>query len=60
VILEDRFEGEVEVIPVANIKDVLKHALMTDLKKDTLFTRLASIFKDGDGIQLGRKGPQTA
>jgi Lon-like ATP-dependent protease len=60
VILEDKFEGKVDVIPVADIKDVLKYALRSDVKKDTLFTRLSSIFKDRDGFKLGRSDPQTA
>jgi Lon-like ATP-dependent protease len=60
VILEDKFEGKVEVIPVANIKDVLKYALQADIKRESLFSRLSSIFKDGEGFKLGRKGPQTA
>ena len=59
VILEDKYEGKVEVIPVANIKDVLKYALKSDLKKDSLFTRLTTLFKDRD-FSLGRKGPQIA
>ncbi|MGA1873331.1 MAG: ATP-dependent protease LonB [Thermoplasmatota archaeon] len=60
VILEDRFEDKVEVIPVSTFKEVLKYALRSDIKKDTLFTRLSSIFRDGDTLKIGKKGPQTA
>ncbi|MFW3146477.1 MAG: ATP-dependent protease LonB [Thermoplasmatota archaeon] len=59
VILEDKYEGKIEVIPVANIKDVLKYALVADIKKDSLFTRLSNIIKDAD-LSLGKKDPQTA
>ncbi|MBN1538763.1 MAG: ATP-dependent protease LonB [Candidatus Thermoplasmatota archaeon] len=60
VILEDRFEGKVEVIPVSTFKEVLRYALMADIKKDTLFSRLSSLFRDGDGLKIGKKDPQTA
>jgi Lon-like ATP-dependent protease len=60
VILEDKYEGKVEVIPVSNIKEVLKHALRSDIKKESLFTRLANLFTDPDNFKIGKKGPQTA
>ncbi|MBN1390933.1 MAG: ATP-dependent protease LonB [Candidatus Thermoplasmatota archaeon] len=60
VILEDKYEGKIEVIPVSTFKEVLKYALMADIKKETLFTRLSTLFRDGDGLKLGKKGPQAA
>lgn len=60
VMLEDKYEGKIEVIPVANIKDVLRYALVSDIKKESLFTRLSNIIKDADPLSLGKKDPHTA
>lgn len=43
VLLEDRWENKIEVIPVANIRDVLDHALIDDVKKDSLVHKLTRI-----------------
>jgi Lon-like ATP-dependent protease len=51
VLLEDRYEGKIEIVPVADIRDVLSHALVQTSKKDTLFHRLSMIIA-GD-LHLG-------
>ncbi|MEA3558513.1 MAG: ATP-dependent protease LonB [Candidatus Thermoplasmatota archaeon] len=60
VMLEDKFEGKIEVVTVSNIKEVLGHALVSDIKKDSLFIRLSKIIKGTDRIPIGKKDPQTA
>ncbi|MFO8052228.1 MAG: ATP-dependent protease LonB [Thermoplasmatota archaeon] len=60
VMLEDKYEGKIEVIPVTNIKEVLNHALVADIKKESLFTRLSKIIKESDTIPIGKKEPHTA
>jgi Lon-like ATP-dependent protease len=44
VLLEDRYEGKVEIVAVSDIRDVLSHALVQTSKRDTLFHRLSTIF----------------
>jgi len=41
VLLEDRYIGKIEIIPVETLADVLQHALVGK-KKDALIKRLAS------------------
>jgi Lon-like ATP-dependent protease len=59
VLLEDRFEGKVEVVPVSDIRDVLSHALIQTSRKDTLFFRLSEIFS-GDLVMGDMKLQPTA
>jgi len=42
VILEDRYVGKIEVVPVETLKDVLEHALVGP-KKERLLTKLAAL-----------------
>jgi Lon-like ATP-dependent protease len=58
VLLEDRYEDVVEVIPVSNIKEVLTYALVADSRKDTLVHKLSKFLPDS--IKFPSKGPQTA
>jgi Lon-like ATP-dependent protease len=58
VLLEDKYEGKVEVIPVSNIKEVLTYALVADSRKDTLVHKLSKYIPDA--IRFPAKGPQTA
>jgi Lon-like ATP-dependent protease len=58
VLLEDKFEGKVEVIPVSNIKEVLTYALVADSRKDSLVHKLSKFIPDS--IRFPSKGPQTA
>jgi Lon-like ATP-dependent protease len=58
VLLEDRYEDKVEVIPVANIKEVLTHALVADSRKDSLVHKLSKFLPEP--LKFPSKGPQTA
>ena len=58
VLLEDRYEDKVEVIPVGNIKEVLTHALVADSRKDSLVHKLSKFLPDP--LKFTSKGPQTA
>ncbi len=43
VLLEDRYVGKVEIVPVENLKEVLEHALVGGTKKQGLLSKLAAI-----------------
>ncbi len=58
VLLEDRFEEEVEVIPVANIKEVLTYALISDSRKDSLVHKLSKFMPDA--LRFGSTEPNVA
>jgi len=46
VILEEKYEDMVKVIPVGNIKEVLAEALVADTRKDSLVSRLAKMITE--------------
>ncbi|RLF65355.1 MAG: ATP-dependent protease LonB, partial [Thermoplasmata archaeon] len=58
VLLEEAFEGKVEIIPVSNIKDVLFHALVGDTKKDSLVHRLSKFVPET--IRMPKREPRIA
>ncbi len=43
VLLEDRYVGKIEIVPVENLKEVLEHALVGGPKKQGLLTKLTAI-----------------
>src|SRR3990170_4169939 len=43
VLLEDRYVGRIEIVPVENLKEVLEHALIGGPKKQGLLGKLAAI-----------------
>ncbi|OGS50515.1 MAG: ATP-dependent protease LonB, partial [Euryarchaeota archaeon RBG_16_68_12] len=43
VLLEDRYVGKIEIVPVENLKEVLEHALVGGPKKQGLLAKLAAI-----------------
>nr|AKQ03962.1 ATP-dependent protease Lon [uncultured euryarchaeote Rifle_16ft_4_minimus_39] len=43
VLLEDRYVGKIEIVPVENLKEVLEHALIGGPKKQGLLGKLAAI-----------------
>jgi Lon-like ATP-dependent protease len=43
VLLEDRYVGKIEIVPVENLKEVLEHALVGGPKKQGLIAKLAAI-----------------
>ena len=59
VLLEDGYEGKVNIIPVSNIREVLAHALVQTSKKDSLVHRLSDLFSS-DAFILGKKDPIVA
>ncbi len=53
VILDDRFRDKIEVIPVANIKEVLAIALVQDKRKESLVQKLSKLLTERNDILLG-------
>ncbi len=43
VLLEDRYVGKIEIVPVENLKEILEHALIGGPKKQGLLGKLAAI-----------------
>ena len=43
VVLEERYIGKIEIIPVTNMGEVLEHALIGGVKKDSLLKKLAAL-----------------
>ena len=43
VLLEDRYNGKIEIVPVENLKEVLEHALVGSPQKQGLLAKLAAI-----------------
>src|SRR3989442_962326 len=43
VLLEDRYVGKIEIVPVENLKEVLEHALVGSPQKQGLLAKLAAI-----------------
>lgn len=50
VILEDRYVGKIEIVPVETISEVLEHALLIGPEKDGLLKRLAASIVPAKGI----------
>ncbi|MCK4757928.1 MAG: ATP-dependent protease LonB, partial [Thermoplasmata archaeon] len=50
VILEDRYVGKIEIVPVETISEVLEHALLIGPEKDGLLKRLATTIAPAKGI----------
>ncbi len=59
VLLEEKYEKMVKVVPVSNIKEVLSHALVSDLRKDSLVDKIKHLFK-GPEIAVNRPIANTA
>jgi Lon-like ATP-dependent protease len=49
VVLEDRYRDKIEVIPVENLNEVLRHALVSGKKKEGLMNKLAKLVELGPG-----------
>jgi len=43
VVLEERYIGKIEIVPVTNMGEVLSHALVNGSKKDGLLQKLAAL-----------------
>jgi Lon-like ATP-dependent protease len=43
VVLEERYKGKIEIIPVTTMSDVLSHALIGGIKKEGLLAKLAAM-----------------
>lgn len=53
VLLEEKYKGKIEIIPVENLKEVLHHALVSGIKKEGLLTKLAKLVPKGVKIPSG-------
>ncbi|MHB8352805.1 MAG: hypothetical protein ACYDFT_09005, partial [Thermoplasmata archaeon] len=62
LVLESRYVGRVEVIPVRTLRDVLKYALVEQgVQKETLLNRLAAMVTATSRIEVpGGSVPPTA
>jgi Lon-like ATP-dependent protease len=49
VVLEDRYRDKIEIIPVENLNEVLKHALVSGKKKEGLMNKLTKLVELGPG-----------
>jgi ATP-dependent Lon protease len=43
VVLEERYVGKIQIVPVSNMSEVLENALVGGIKKDSLLKKLASL-----------------
>gem|GEM_PF-7106131 len=43
MVLEERYIGKIEIVPVTNMGEVLSHALVNGSKKDGLLQKLAAL-----------------
>ncbi|MDD1747957.1 MAG: ATP-dependent protease LonB [Methanomassiliicoccales archaeon] len=43
VVLEERYIGKIQIVPVSNMNEVLENALVGGIKKDSLLKKLASL-----------------
>jgi Lon-like ATP-dependent protease len=60
VILDDRFRDKVEVLPVANIEEVLAIALVQDKRKESLVQKLTKMLSEGDSLLIAPPGATKA
>jgi len=51
VVLEERYIGKIEIVPVNNMGEVLSHALVSGSKKDGLLTKLAALVERGSALK---------
>jgi len=51
VILEERYIGKIEIIPVSNMGEVLSYALINGTKKDGLLKKLAALVEMGSVLK---------
>ncbi|MDD1772957.1 MAG: ATP-dependent protease LonB [Methanomassiliicoccales archaeon] len=51
IVLEERYIGKIEIIPVSNMREVLTHALINGSKKDGLLTKLAALKEMGSVLK---------
>jgi Lon-like ATP-dependent protease len=43
VVLEEKYIGKIEIVPVSNMNEVLQNALIGGIKKDSLLKKLAAL-----------------
>lgn len=51
VVLEERYIGKIEIVPVSNMGEVLTHALVSGSKKDGLLSKLAALVERGNSLK---------
>lgn len=54
VVLEERYIGKIQIVPVSNMSEVLENALIGGLKKDSLLKKLASLVESSPLIGTPR------
>jgi len=54
VVLEQRYQGKIEIIPVENLNEVLSHALVCGTKKEGLLKKLANLVERTSPVVSGR------
>lgn len=59
VLLEEKYEKKVKIVPVSNIREVLSNALVSDVRKDSLVDKIKHLFK-GPEIAVSRPASKTA
>lgn len=59
VILEERYIGKIEIIPVTNMGEVLSYALVSGTKKDGLLKKLAALVEMGSVLKPPMAKPVT-
>lgn len=50
VVLEEKYEGEIEIVPVQNLSDVLSHALVSGRKKEGLLNKLTRLVEQSSTV----------
>ncbi|MDH7507858.1 MAG: ATP-dependent protease LonB [Methanomassiliicoccales archaeon] len=58
VVLEERYVGKIEIVPVENLSEVLSHALVGGTKKEGLLRKLASMVESATVPGTGRPTTQ--
>jgi len=51
VVLEERYIGKIDIVPVSNMGEVLTHALVSGSKKDGLLSKLAALVERGGALK---------
>jgi len=57
VVLEERYIGKIDIVPVSNMGEVLTHALVSGSKKDGLLSKLAALVERGGALKPGLPKP---
>jgi Lon-like ATP-dependent protease len=56
IILDQKYIGKIEIVPVSNIEEVLENALVKSPDKKALFDRLTELLKTTPNLSTNKKG----